>query len=108
MLIGEIPSSFAELKNLTLLSLLRNRLQSVIPELIGDLPEIEVLELSANNFTGSIPQGLGKNGKLQLLDLTLNKLIGTLPPNLCIGNPPIFHSNFTGEPPKLKSHLKLI
>jgi len=97
MLIGEIPSSFAELKNLTL-----------IPELIGDLPEIEVLELSANNFTGSIPQGLGKNGKLQLLDLTLNKLIGTLPPNLCIGNPPIFHSNFTGEPPKLKSHLKLI
>lgn len=86
MLSGQVPASFAELKNLTLLNLFRNRLHGAIPEFVGEMPALEVLQLWENNFTGSIPQSLGKNGKLTLVDLSSNKLTGTLPPHMCSGN----------------------
>ena len=45
MLTGEISPSFAELKNLTLLNLFRNKCHGAIPEFIRDLPNLEVLLL---------------------------------------------------------------
>ncbi|KAG6701107.1 hypothetical protein I3842_08G148500 [Carya illinoinensis] len=83
---GEIPASFAKLKNLRLLQLFHNKLHGAIPEFICDMPELEWLKLGENNFTGIIPHRLGKNGKLQLLDLSSNNLTGTSPPYMCFGN----------------------
>ncbi|GFP78857.1 leucine-rich repeat receptor-like serine/threonine-protein kinase bam1 [Phtheirospermum japonicum] len=86
MFTGEIPPSFADLKNVTLLNLFRNKFTGSIPDFIGELPDLQVLQLWENNFTGSIPQSLGTNGKLQEVDVSSNKLTGNLPPNLCNGN----------------------
>ncbi|KAL8514756.1 hypothetical protein ACS0TY_013729 [Phlomoides rotata] len=82
---GGIPESFAQLKNLTLISLFNNKLEGPLPAFIGDLPNLEVLQIWSNNFTMGLPENLGRNGRLMLLDVTQNHLTGTIPKDLCRG-----------------------
>ncbi|KAJ7957885.1 Leucine-rich receptor-like protein kinase family protein [Quillaja saponaria] len=81
----EIPMSFSELKNITLINLFQNHLHGPIPDFIGDLPNLEVLKVFENNFTFDLPENLGRNGRLKELDVSGNHLTGMLPRDLCKG-----------------------
>ncbi|CAE5983839.1 unnamed protein product [Arabidopsis arenosa] len=78
-LTGEIPQSFIDLGNITLINLFRNKLYGQIPDIIGDLPKLEVFEVWENNFTLQLPANLGRNGKLIKLDVSHNHLTGLIP-----------------------------
>lgn len=82
---GRIPESYAELRNLTLISLFNNKFEGPLPGFIGDLPNLEVLHIWNNNFTMVLPENLGRNGRLFMLDVTNNHLTGTIPKDLCRG-----------------------
>lgn len=84
-LVGGIPDTFADLKNLTLLNLFQNKFKGPLPEFIGDLPNLEVLHIWNNNFTMGLPVNLGRTGRLKMLDVSYNHLTGTVPEDLCKG-----------------------
>ena len=89
---GEIPNSFFQLGNLTVLDLSQNKLVGSIPREIGELPKLEMLSLWMNSFTGEIPTGITRCVKvlylsssklrgIEVVDLTLNFLEGSIPRN---------------------------
>ena len=57
-LIGEIPSSFSNLKALSSLSLGDNYLNDTIPLSLSNLKELSYLDLQGNNLSGKIPSSL--------------------------------------------------
>ena len=56
--IGEIPSSFSNLKELSPLSLGDNYLNGTIPLSLSNLKELSYLDLQGNNLSGKIPSSL--------------------------------------------------
>ncbi|CAK9144226.1 unnamed protein product [Ilex paraguariensis] len=78
-LIGEIPSTFGDLKKLQSLVLLENGLTGELPSNIGNLMELRRLVLAGNRFTSQIPVSFGGLSKLLILDLSSNSLSGLLP-----------------------------
>ncbi|KAK4484280.1 hypothetical protein RD792_011508, partial [Penstemon davidsonii] len=78
-LIGTIPITFGELKNLQSLVLIENGLTGVIPENLGNLTKLKRLNLAGNFFNGNIPHGLGSLNDLLILDLGRNSLSGFWP-----------------------------
>ncbi|KAB2607440.1 receptor-like protein 2 [Pyrus ussuriensis x Pyrus communis] len=94
---GQIQPEILQLKNLTFLSLSRNRLTSVtgamkiltgfkseeMPD--GDitvdsgLQNLCVFSLYSCHMTGHIPAWISKLGKQEVLDLSFNRLTGTIP-----------------------------
>ncbi|CAD5326972.1 putative non-specific serine/threonine protein kinase [Arabidopsis thaliana] len=82
---GEIPASLSELRGLKTLDLSYNQLTGSIPPSIGSLPELSNLILCHNHLNGSIPQFLSQS--LTRIDLKRNNLTGiisptSLPPSL--------------------------
>ena len=57
-LIGEIPSSFSNLKALSSLSLGHNNLNGTITLALSNLKELSYLDLQFNNLSGKIPSSL--------------------------------------------------
>ncbi|XP_074326147.1 piriformospora indica-insensitive protein 2-like [Apium graveolens] len=78
-LIGQIPTTFGDLKKLQSLVLLENGLGGELPTTVGNLFNLERLVLSGNHFTGQVPVIFGRLSKLLILDLSRNSLSGTLP-----------------------------
>ena len=75
--IESLPPSFAQLKQLLLLSLSGNKLRS-LPSPILEIKKIEVLDLSFNNIE-SLPEELADLKKLRVLSIQGNELITSLP-----------------------------
>jgi Leucine-rich repeat (LRR) protein len=78
---GEIPVTFGQLKNLTMLFLSYNKLNGGIPSVLGSLDSLQYLYVGINNLTGTIPAELG-NLDLQILSLDGNSLSGDIPESL--------------------------
>ena len=75
-LIGEIPTSIGQLKNLKYLNLSGNRLTGEIPTSIGQLKNLKYLNLSFNRLVASIPKELKNLSNLETLLLRQNQLEG--------------------------------
>ncbi|XP_024159491.2 receptor-like protein 6 [Rosa chinensis] len=79
---GQIPSSFANLTQLTYFSLGGNYINGIIPCSLGNLTQLTILRLYQNQLSGPIPSCLGNLGKLTVLDLDFNKFQGEIPESL--------------------------
>ncbi len=110
---GELPSTFGNLENLSVLELSFNKLSGKLPNTLGNLKHLEILALSGNQLEGTIPESIGKLQNLKTLHLSSNLFSGTLPKtvgnlaNIEIFN--VFDNKLSGEiPSKLTQckHLK--
>ena len=81
-LTGTIPTSFADLDKLQVLSLEDNQLTGTIPSGLDSVTAMEVLHLQNNQLSGPIPSGLGSLTKLKELKLSGNQFIGGIPSGL--------------------------
>ncbi|ONK67310.1 uncharacterized protein A4U43_C06F18820 [Asparagus officinalis] len=81
-LVGEIPKSLSNLRNLRVLSLSQNNLTGPIPKEIGGLARLQQLDLSYNSLAQQIPETLSGLTSLTIFDLSYNKLEGQLPNSL--------------------------
>lgn len=100
---GSIPTEMGSLSKLTLLYLYTNKLTGSIPASFGNLKNLIYLYLLRNTLTGSIPSELSGMTALQFLHLEENSLSGNLPvsigsmTNLVHIN--LFDNAFTGTIP---------
>ncbi len=78
-LVGTLPASLGNLRELYVLGLSNNKLSGSIPATFGNFVNLQLLHLSNNQFSGSIPAGLGSLPNLWFLYLTKNKLSGSIP-----------------------------
>ncbi|GLT52536.1 hypothetical protein SLA2020_258710 [Shorea laevis] len=75
---GTIPSEWASMQ-LTLISVLVNRLSGEIPKHLGSITTLTYLNLESNEFSGIVPPELGNLVNLQTLILSSNQLTGDFP-----------------------------
>ena len=76
---GRLPSSLAQLSNLTHLVLEENNLFGSIPESITMMQNLQFLNLADNKLTQLLPSTMGLLKKLKLLCVASNQMNGTLP-----------------------------
>ncbi|XP_048432873.1 leucine-rich repeat receptor-like serine/threonine-protein kinase RGI4 [Pyrus x bretschneideri] len=81
-LAGSLPTSIADLTELTQLILFPGIVTGPIPFQIGWLASLRVISLTNNRLTGRIPQSLSLLPNLHTLDLSYNSLAGPIPPGL--------------------------
>ncbi|KAI4303932.1 hypothetical protein MLD38_039509 [Melastoma candidum] len=81
---GSLPSSLGNLRKLQTLSVYTTMVSGYIPREIGNCSELVELFLYENSLSGSIPPEIGKLGKLSQLLLWQNSLVGVIPEE--IGN----------------------
>ncbi|KAK0582988.1 hypothetical protein LWI29_032016 [Acer saccharum] len=81
-IIGALPQSLSQLKNLRFLAASRNFISGGIPATLGQLRGLRTLDLSYNQFTGDIPRSIGTLPELSNVILCHNKLSGPVPPFL--------------------------
>uniref|UniRef100_A0A5B6YW78 non-specific serine/threonine protein kinase n=1 Tax=Davidia involucrata TaxID=16924 RepID=A0A5B6YW78_DAVIN len=74
-----MPSSFGQLKKLTVLWMAQTNLTGPLPETMGNMTALEYLDLSMNHLTGNIPSGLLSLKNLTILYLYKNRLSGAIP-----------------------------
>ncbi|CAK9148059.1 unnamed protein product [Ilex paraguariensis] len=99
---GTIPLEWASTQ-LTLISVLANRLSGEIPKELGNITSLTYLDLEANQFSGTVPPELGKLINLKTLMLSSNRLTGKLPTTFAelrnLSNFRINDNNFSGPIP---------
>ncbi|CAI9785643.1 unnamed protein product [Fraxinus pennsylvanica] len=79
-IIGSLPQTLSQLKNLRFLAVGRNFISGDIPAALGKLRGLQTLDLSFNQFYGSIPWSIGTLPSLLNVILCHNKLSGSVPP----------------------------
>ncbi|CAA3000310.1 probably inactive leucine-rich repeat receptor kinase IMK2 [Olea europaea subsp. europaea] len=79
-IIGSLPQTLSQLKNLRFLAVSRNFISGDIPATLGELRGLQTLDLSFNQFSGSIPWSIGTLPALSNIILCHNKLSGLVPP----------------------------
>ncbi|XP_027181263.1 LRR receptor-like serine/threonine-protein kinase ERECTA [Coffea eugenioides] len=79
-IIGPLPESLSQLKNLRFLAVSRNFISGQIPATLGQLRGLHTLDLSFNQLTGSIPWSVGALPALSNVILCHNRLSGPVPP----------------------------
>ncbi|GLJ42915.1 hypothetical protein SUGI_0890000 [Cryptomeria japonica] len=77
--VGTIPETMGQLKELQFVGISKNFLSGRIPPCLGSLTKLQTLDLSFNQFVGSIPLGIGQLPTLSNLILCHNKLTGPIP-----------------------------
>ncbi|KMZ75488.1 hypothetical protein ZOSMA_114G00850 [Zostera marina] len=102
-LIGSIPNSIFNLRNLSSLDVSNNpSLTGNLPGSISDLSFLTNLQLSNCNFYGDVPPAVGKLHQLTQLDLSNNHFTGLIPifePSSSIRQIVLSSNNFTGHIP---------
>ena len=79
-LIGPLPPSLKNYRELHLIDVGKTKLSRRIPTWIGgSLLDLIVLNLRSNKFNGSIPLNLCRLKRIQMLDLSSNNLSGKIP-----------------------------
>ncbi|CAN8247960.1 unnamed protein product [Cochlearia groenlandica] len=78
-IMGSLPGTISQSKNLRFLAISRNFLSGDIPSSLGELRGLKTLDLSYNQLTGSIPPSIGSLPDLTNLILCHNHLNGSLP-----------------------------
>ncbi|KAL6339748.1 hypothetical protein AAG906_034834 [Vitis piasezkii] len=81
-IIGSLPQTLSQLKNLRFLAVSRNFISGEIPATLGQLRVLQTLDLSYNQLTGGIPRSIGTLPALSNVILCHNRLSGTVPPLL--------------------------
>ncbi|KAK3007897.1 hypothetical protein RJ639_013042 [Escallonia herrerae] len=79
-IIGALPQTLSQCKNLHFLALSRNFISGEIPATLGQLRGLQTLDLSYNQLTGSIPWPVGALPALSNVILGHNRLSGSVPP----------------------------
>ncbi|KAL0351253.1 UNVERIFIED_CONTAM: hypothetical protein Scaly_1514000 [Sesamum calycinum] len=113
LLTGTIPLGIQRLRNLTLLHLERNQLSGPIPDLFSGLSNLRSITLSNNNFTGTIPGSISSLApKLAYLELGHNSLTGKIPDFLgkfhALDTLDLSWNHFSGTVPKSFANLTKI
>ncbi|KAL7175110.1 hypothetical protein ACSBR2_028836 [Camellia fascicularis] len=78
-IIGTLPNSISQLKNLRFLGISRNFISSDIPASLGQIQGLRTLDLSFNQFSGTIPCSIGTLLALPNLILNNNRLSNSNP-----------------------------
>ena len=103
-LTGPIPPEIWNLRDLTLLTLGRNRLTGGIPPAIGNLTNLEEFSVQDNQLTGAIPAALWTLTDLTRLVIAGNRLTGGIPPEIAdLGDLEVFwaaNNNLSGSIPR--------
>ncbi|XP_010556795.1 PREDICTED: probably inactive leucine-rich repeat receptor-like protein kinase IMK2 [Tarenaya hassleriana] len=79
-IIGPLPDTVSQSKDLRFLAISRNFLSGEIPASLGELRGLRTLDLSYNQLTGTIPPSIGSLSELSNLILCHNHLSGSIPP----------------------------
>lgn len=78
-IIGALPSTLSQCKNLRFLAISRNFISGNIPASLGELRSLRTLDLSFNQFGGEIPPSIGTLPALTNVILCHNRLSGSVP-----------------------------
>ncbi|KAK9282058.1 hypothetical protein L1049_004970 [Liquidambar formosana] len=78
-IIGSLPLTLSQCKNLRFLAVSRNFLSGGIPASLGQLRSLQTLDLSYNQLTGEIPRTIGTLPGLSNVILCHNRLSGSVP-----------------------------
>ncbi|CAH1417627.1 unnamed protein product [Lactuca virosa] len=78
-IMGALPSTLSQLKNLRFLAVSRNFISHEIPATLGELRWLRTLDLSYNQITGGVPWAIGNLPSLTNLILCHNHLSGSIP-----------------------------
>uniref|UniRef100_A0A2P2J8W9 Protein kinase domain-containing protein n=1 Tax=Rhizophora mucronata TaxID=61149 RepID=A0A2P2J8W9_RHIMU len=81
-LVGAIPSTIGQLRQLQALTLAQNKLEGYIPQEICDLERLAFLYLEGNGLVGSIPDCFGNLKSIRSLILASNRFSGSIPSTL--------------------------
>eukprot|EP01018_Ginkgo_biloba_P025850 Gb_27524 [translate_table: standard] len=108
--VGSIPETLGQLKELQFLGISKNFVSGMIPQSLGALKNLQILDLGFNQLVGSIPQGIGQLPKLSKLILSRNKLTGPIP---ALNVAPLIYldlrqNSLSGPLPSLPSSLEYI
>ncbi|KAJ0014083.1 hypothetical protein Pint_21512 [Pistacia integerrima] len=104
----QIPSSFANLRNLATVRFQGNSFEGPIPSSFSNLTSLKELELRNNKISGSIPSILTTTGVCKIVrDLSFNNISGTIPRSLfrsfMLTHPFLGNNRLSGTPPTYKS-----
>ncbi|GAA0149038.1 hypothetical protein LIER_08311 [Lithospermum erythrorhizon] len=78
-ILGPLPETFSQLRNLRFLGISRNFISGGIPASFGQLRELQTLDLSFNQLTGTIPYSIGSLPVLSNVILCHNRFTGPVP-----------------------------
>ena len=81
-LVGNLPLTIGNLRNLRVLDLSNNKLEGRIPVELRKFNHLLVADLSGNHFKGKIPSTINRLKKLKEFNLANNQLSGELPNSL--------------------------
>ncbi|KAJ9543086.1 hypothetical protein OSB04_022793 [Centaurea solstitialis] len=111
-IIGALPATFSQLKNLRFLGISRNFISGEIPESFGELKRLRTLDLSYNQLTGSLPWSVGSLTALTNVVLCHNRFSGSIPTfaSQALNRLDLKHNNFSGPipPGSLPSSLQYL
>ncbi|CAL5440675.1 unnamed protein product [Camellia sinensis] len=79
-IMGTIPPSICDLKNLTVLDLSYNYLQGDFPKVLYNCSGLQYLDLSQKFFVGSIPSDINRLSSLRFINVGGNNFSGEIPP----------------------------
>ena len=83
LLVGSIPATIYQLKNLVELDMNDNLLQGSLSSDIGNLSSLRFLQLSKNRITGTIPTEIGLLSQLAIANFDRNQMNGSMPQEVC-------------------------
>lgn len=77
-LVGSLPASISNVKQLRYLNVEKNQLTGPLPSTINFLSQLEILKIGSNRFTGELPEVDGLT-RLELFDGSTNVFEGPIP-----------------------------